>query len=546
MEVPPDPGIGDFAYPCFSFSKVLKKPPGEIAVLFVKEIGTIEKMEVSADSGYLNFKIDYGTLASSTLPKILADKNNYAQYPARSEKIILEHTSANPNGPFHVGRARNPIIGDTLARILRKAGYPVEVQYWVNDMGKQVAILAWGVQNIDEAELPGVDRDKKDHILVRYYQEAYKRMEKDPSVEDDITALIQAYERGDKEELRKVKEPTGEILSGMTGSLEKLNIFVDRFVWESESVLDGTVEKVIEKLKTADITKEEDGAFYLDLESFDIGGKTSRFVFTRSDGTSLYTTRDLAYHSKKLSECDIAINILGEDHKLQSKQLQIALNILETPIVPDVVFYSFVSLEEGKMSTRRGQVVYLDDLMDEAVGRALEEVKTRREDLPAEKMQEIAEMVGLGSIRYNIIRVQPEKKITFRWKDALNFEGNSAPFIQYAHARACSILRKAGIDVDSLHHNTELLKEPAEEALLRNIAKLPSLVSECARARKPHLLANYAHETASLFNQFYKNCPVINAELKELRDSRLALVLASSYCLAASLDLLGIDAPEQM
>jgi arginyl-tRNA synthetase len=403
MEIPPSSELGDFAYPCFALSKEMKKPPQAIAEMIKAELGELDHIDISAVNGYVNFKIEIGTLASETLPKILKSRFDYGRFPKRPEKIIVEHTSANPNGPFHVGRARNPIIGDTLTRILRRAGYEVEVQYWVNDMGKQVAILSWGVQNLPGADLPEVTSSKPDHNYVRYYQNAYQTMEDNPEVEKDIQGLIQAYERGDEDELRKVREPCEQVLNGMVESLNRINIFIDRYVWESEGVLDGTVDKIISKLKTSDISKDENGSLYLDLDHFDLGGKNSRFVYTRSDGTSLYTTRDLAYHLKKLRECDISINILGEDHKLQSKQLEIALKILKTKILPEVVFYSFVSLEEGKMSTRRGQVVYLDDLMDEAVARARKEVELRRKGLDSEQMKRMSEDVGLGAIRYNII-----------------------------------------------------------------------------------------------------------------------------------------------
>jgi arginyl-tRNA synthetase len=555
MEVPPTSELGDFAFPCFALVKELKKTPQQIAELLKDTMESIEAMKVSSVNGYLNFKIDLPILVKNTLPVILKSAASYGKSPDRGERIILEHTSANPNGPFHVGRARNPIIGDTLARVLRNAGYEVEVQYWVNDMGKQAAILGWGVSNIQESDLPEALSDKKDHELVRYYQSSYKLMAENSDIENEITKLIQEYERGNKEELEKLRKPCESVLSGMVESLERLNIFVDKFVWESESVLSGTVDEVIEKLKGAELCRDEDGAKYLDLESYDIAGKTSRFVFTRSDGTSLYTTRDLAYHSKKLQECDIAINILGEDHKLQAKQLQIALTIMGLENLPEVVFYSFVSLEEGKMSTRRGNVVYLDDLMEEAVSRARQEVEKRREDLSEDLKADIASAVGLGAIRYNIIRVQPEKKITFKWKDALNFEGNSAPFIQYSHARACSILRKSreeegnddgGIDAQLENYNLDLLSSPSEDELIRNLAKLPSLIKECARTRKPHNIAAYAYKTAALFNQFYKDCPVLTAESKDLRNSRLALVEATKWCLANTLEILGIGAPEQM
>ena len=259
--------------------------------------------------------------------------------------------------------------------------------------------------------------------------------------------------------------------------------------------------------------------------------------------SSSHTTRDVAYHLYKLAHCDQAINVLGEDHRLESKQLAVALELLGARRLPEALFYSFVSLPEGKMSTRRNRVVYLDDLIDEAVERAFEEVKKRRSDLSEERMRQIAEVVGVGALRYNVIRVQPEKQIVFKWEEALNFEGNSAPFIQYSHARCCSILAKSELYRD---WSGEALTAPVEADLARVLARYPEMVLEAASGRRPHLVAAYAHECAATLNQFYKACPVLKAETEELRNDRLAIVDASRWVLRNALTLLGIAAPEEM
>ena len=275
-----------------------------------------------------------------------------------------------------------------------------------------------------------------------------------------------------------------------------------------------------------------------------MSGRNTKFFFTRSDGTTLYATRDVAYHLWKAKHADILINVLGEDHKLEAKQVEIALKLIGAETIPKAVFYSFVTLPGGKMSTRRGRVVYLDDLIDEAVARAFEEVKKRRgNELTEEKIKHIAKLVGLGSIRYNILKIQPEKDIVFKWEDALNFEGYSAPFIQYAHARASSILRKmpspGKVDVKPLTHQQEI-------ALVKLLARFPGVVREACGNNRPNLVANYLYDLAAQFNQFYRDCPVIKAENKKLRDARLALVQATSITLRNGLYLLGISAPEEM
>ncbi|MBM4237673.1 MAG: arginine--tRNA ligase, partial [Euryarchaeota archaeon] len=280
----------------------------------------------------------------------------------------------------------------------------------------------------------------------------------------------------------------------------------------------------------------------LNLEEFGIHGRDTKFFFTRSDGTTLYTTRDMAYHLDKFRRADHLINVLGEDQKLGMAHLAATLRILGVDRLPENVFYSFVSLPEGRMSTRKGRVVTLDDLIDEAEERALEEVKKRRLDLPEERMNEIAKDIGRGAIRYNIIRVQAEKSIVFRWEEALNFEGNSAPFVQYAHARACSILRKAGDYRPAIEPS--MLDDEFEKRLVRVLARFPGVVRECGEKRKIHVMPGYGHEAASAFNQFYTYVPVLRAG--ERREARLALVEASMWVLRNCLGTMGLGAPEEM
>lgn len=558
LETPP-PGLGDLALPCFSFSRVLKKSPGEIAES-LKERLAGELYMVDAKGPYLNFTYRTEELLRSTLQVLSERREDYGHLPEREGFVIVEHTSANPNGPFHVGRARNPILGDSIVRILRAAGWKVEAQYWVNDMGKQVMTLVWGVKNIPEEELPEPERDKPDHLYVRYYQEAYRRIEEGKVPEERINHMLREYERaleeGDVKRLinhpmdsptraEEVKEIVEVVLKGMDSSLRRLGVVVDRYVYESQVVEDGTLKRVIEMLKKSKRARREDGAWYLDFSDKPIHGKTRRFVFTRSDGSALYTTRDLAYHLWKLGRCTRALNILGEDHKLQSFYLREALKEIGSPHLPEVIFYSFVSLPEGKMSTRRGRVVYLDDLMDEAVRRAEEEVRKRREDLSDEEVSEIARAVGLGALRYNIVKVQPEKKIVFRWEEALSFDGFSVPFIQYSHARACSILRKAGKTVLPEPDMAEQYRERGEIELLRAISKLPGAVWEAAEKATPHMIAHTSYEIAKTFNEFYRDLPVLKAP-EDVRDARLALVWAAKVALASSLNMLGIEAPERM
>ena len=545
LETPPSPEMGDLSFACFPLSKIVKKPPSDVAKDIANKVSPKEWIDhTDASGGYVNFFINVERLVSHTIDVILMQDKTYGSLEKKQKKVIVEHTSANPNGPLHVGRARNPILGDTLVRIYRYTGYDVESQFYVDDLGKQVAILAWGVKNIKPETLPKTDRDKPDHLLVRFYQQAYKLMSENKEVAKEINEIVKLCERGDEETIRMVRDAFEPALQGIKQSLAELDIHFDRFVPESQFVKDKSVDEVVEALKKTEYTGKEDGAWYIDLKPFGVSGRNTKFFFTRSDGTTLYATRDVAYHLWKAKHADILINVLGEDHKLEAKQVEIALKLIGAKTIPKAVFYSFVTLPGGKMSTRRGRVVYLDDLIDEAVARAFEEVKKRRgNELTEEKIKHIAKLVGLGSIRYNILKIQPEKDIVFKWEDALNFEGYSAPFIQYAHARASSILRKmpspGKVDVKPLTHQQEI-------ALVKLLARFPDVIKEACGNNRPNLIANYLYDLAAQFNQFYRDCPVIKAENKKLRDARLALVQATSITLRNGLYLLGISAPEEM
>lgn len=545
LEQPPKE-LGDFAFPCFSLAPQAKKAPQAIAEQIANAIPSHDIIEnIEPKAGYVNFFLSIEYLIHSTLSLIQEMDETYGHLEKNHHSVIIEHTSANPNGPLHVGRARNPIIGDTLVRLYKAAGYNVDSQFYLDDMGKQVALLTWGIHHKTKKTPPKPSVDKADHHMVWYYQQAHDLMKEKPEVEVEVQELIRKSELGDKETLTQMKEAYQPVLEGINESLHRINISIDTYIPESTFVKDRSVETVVQQLQQTKHAATDDGAWYLNLESFGVKGRSTRFYFTRHDGTTLYATRDIAYHLWKATQADTLVNILGEDHKLESKQVQIALKLLQSPTMPQPVFYAFVSLPEGKMSTRRGRVVYLDDLINDCVQRAYEEVKKRRgEELTPQQMQTIAEQVGTGAVRYNIIKVQPEKDIVFKWEDALNFEGNAVPFIQYAHARACSILNKSTERITSQH--TPNYQHLSEIDLVKQLAHLPMTIAEAVNSNRPHLLSLYVFETASLFNQFYRDCPVIKEQDKHLRQSRLQLVNSTRIVLRNCLNLLGISAPQEM
>ena len=538
----PDEAMGDLAFACFVYAKRMQQAPDVIASRLAPLIPRSRFItSATATGGYVNLRVNPLALASETFGALRTAGEGYGAGEPRKDRVLLEHTSVNPTGPIHVGRARNPIIGDSLARILRKAGFPLSTEYLVNDVGRQMVLLYWGVTHLKPADVTASESAKEDHALLPYYVKANELAENDPKVNQEVEALIRRFEGGDADLTKAISAVSRRILSGILQTLKTIGVAFDRFFWESDLILQGKIGPVIERLKALPQVQQEDGAFYIDMAAFGVKGRETKWFLTKRDGTSLYPTRDIGYHLDKFTRCDVAVTVLGENHRLEYEQLCTALKLLGER-TPEALFYSYVVLPEGKMATRRGRIVAMDDLIEEAVTRAQEEVRKRRPDLPESRMREIAEAVGIAALRYNIVRVQPEKKITFRWEEALNFEGNSAPFLQYAHARTRGILAKAG---GFEAGDPALLTHPQEGLLVKFLAKFPHVIGRAAVGRRPHELATFTYEIAAQFNLFYRDCPVLTAD-PPLRAARLGLVDGTRIVLQGALECLGLPAPGEM
>lgn len=525
----------------FKLASLYKQNPKELATRIVSAIKIPDSSyvgEVSASGPYINFHASRHYL-NKTVAAVLEEKEKFG-CGAPKNKILLEHTSANPNGPLHVGHIRNSIIGDTLARILRRAGYDVEVQYYVNDMGRQIAVVSWACERFE------LDLSKKsDSAIANVYIKANAELDKNPDYVKEIDAIMEKVETGDVSTIDSFDKAVSLAISGIKETLLRLNVVHDSFVNESSFLKSGAVHNVVEKVKATGRTRTDKGALVVDLSDY---GFEKTLVIQRSNGTSLYTTRDLAYHEWKARQADRIIDVLGADHKLISGQLKATLNAIGVK-EPEIVIFEFVSLPEGSMSTRRGQFISADELFDRVTESALEQVDARRPETSYEFKKQVAEIVGIGAVRYDIVRVSPEKSTVFNWKEALDFEKQGAPYIQYSHARACNILEKAKEEVaweSSTEIEPSLLVEDTEIDLIKKMAMFDNIIDIGARELKPYVLAIYARELADAFNQFYRFVPVIAAEDENVRAARLALVDCAKIVLANSLDTLGIAAPESM
>jgi len=544
----------DLAFPVHRLAAAARRPPPEVASALAAAVPRdLALPEVFAEGAYVNFRVDPRELVRSTLSLALELGPQYGRGASAGGSVCVEHTSANPTGPFHIGRVRNAIIGDSLARVVRAAGAPVTTQYYVDDMGRQSAMITWlwttprteWPAPVREAvDAPGATSEKADHRRGRPYPALSAYLKQHPETAELVSGLVRRIEAGDAPPEHAAI--AREVLEGMLASLGRLNIRFDEFVWESQFVRDGSVGRVLERLRAGPhAVREENGAWAIDARTYGLPKESDRVVFQRADGTSLYATRDVAYHLAKFDRFERVVDVLGQDHRLHARTLEAFLaEIGETRRPAFVLYQDITAPEGGRMSTRSGSAVWLDDLLDEARDRARKEVLARREDLSAAEVETVAEAVATGAVRFHVLRVAPDKPVKFRWEEALSFEGRSGPFVQYAYARASSVLRKGEATAPPYPFEPERLSHPDELALVRVLSRWPGTVAYAARSSHVHTLAGYAHELADQFNRFYHAVPVLASGAE--RTSRIALVAAVRQTLGNALDLLGVVALETM
>ncbi len=545
----------DAAVALHRFGKALEAQPDQLAADLAGEFPIRSPLEsVESNGAYLNFRADPSWLARRTLELVFTRGPKYGHRSGSTSPVCVEHTSANPTGPFHVGRVRNAIIGDTLARILRAVGSPVTTQYYVDDIGRQSAMITWIWSKPRSAWPEEIERsvageatvssEKPDHALGRPYPHVSKYLKEHPDAAQEVAELTRRLELGTAPP--EHQQLARSILDGMLQSLARLSISFDEMVWESSFLTDGSVGRVVERLQSSPrAVTEENGAAAIDASVYGLPKDSEHIVFRRSDGTSLYPTRDVAYHLAKFARFPLAIDVLGQDHLLHAKTLDVLLQEIGESRRPEYLLYQYVTAPQGgKMSTRGGSAVYLDDLLEEAVERARAAVRERREDLTPAEVDSIAEKVACGGVRYLIARVAADKAVAFRWDDALTFEGRTGPFIQYSYARASSLLRKVAPDATAGAFDPDQLTAAEETSLVKAISRFPSMLVHAAQTRHIHTLAGYAYSLAEAFNRFYQTVPVLKSTAPKA--SRIALVAATRQTLGNALELLGMERLETM
>lgn len=533
VEVPPDSAMGDYAVPCFHLAKQLKKAPQQIALELAPLFKAAWLDKVEANGPYINFFIKKSCLFEDVIEEIQKKKGNYGSSGEGKGKIALvEHTSINPNASPHVGRARNALIGDAIVRLMRFQGYKTDVHYFVNDVGKQIAMLVLGAGK----KKPAFSR------LLKLYIDINKKIKAKPELEKDVFELLNKLENGDKAVRKRFRDIVDTCIKGQAKILAELGIKYDSFDYESEYLWNNKAKNAIELLKkTGRLSEDEEGRYVLNQEEYKLPLKAPFLVLTRADKTSLYPLRDIAYtmDKAKIAE-DMNVIVLGEDQKLYFQQLAAALGLLKVK-APVPVHYSFVLLSDGRMSTRQGSVVLLEDFMKEAVEKAEKEIKKRHGKINEKTAKDIA----YGAVKYAVLKVSNEKNVVFDWGSALSFEGETGPYMQYTYARARSILRKAGKLPSRADYS--LLAEESEKRLVSLLRAFPDAVGSSLSHFRPSMLAKSLLELSQAFNEFYHSCQCLSEDIEpKLRDARLLLVSSASIVLKTGLFLLGINAPEKM
>ncbi len=522
----------------------------ELAAQVAAYLGTPQGFEkVEAVNGYLNIYFLQSAYAEQVINTVLNEGENFGRGAHRNERVMVEFSQPNTHKAFHVGHLRSAILGDVISRLLDFAGFSVVRANYPGDIGLHVIKWLWCYMNFHRGEKPISDITR---WMGDIYAEANRRLEENPELESEVRALYARWDRRDPEIVALWEETRQWSLNGFEEIYRQLDIHFDVYYFNSQVEHPG--KEIVHELIAKGIAVDErpEGPVVVKLDEL-LGLKNEKYrvlVVLRSDNTALYATEDLALAKKKFSDYpDLSRSYYVVDVR-QSLHFQQVFKTLELAGYEwatrcQHIPYELVILPGNVvMASREGTVVLLEDLIREATARALAVVREKNPDLSEEVKQKIAQAVGIGAIKYPMLARENTKVVTFDWQSALDFNGQAAPYIQYAYVRAGSILRKAGRPLPEEGKVTEPLT-PQEVELINLISRLPAEVQRSANELRPLWIATYAYELAKAFNDFYTQCPVLQAE-EAVRNFRLRLTAATRQAIANSLTLLGITAPQAM
>ena len=539
IEVPPNKDMGDFAFPCFKLAKVFRKAPNMIAAELSEKIeakGVISN--VTPLGGYINFFVNKSQLAETVIKDVFTKKEKYGHSDLGKDKtIVIDFSSPNIAKPFHIGHIRTTVIGNALYKIYDSQGYNTVRINHLGDYGTQfgkliVAFKLWGNKEAVEANpIPE---------LLKLYIQFHDEAEKHPEMEDEARAWFTKLENGDKEAKELWQWFRDESLKEFARVYDLLDIEFDSY--NGESFYSDKMDRVIDIIKDKGLLQESQGTNIVDLEEYNMPPA----LITKNDGSTLYMTRDLAaaLYRKENYDFEKCIYVVGSQQSLHFQQLFKVLELVGFEWAKDMVHVPFgmVALEEGTMSTRKGRVVFLEDVLKQAIEKTKETMLAKNPN--ALNVDEIAKQVGVGAVVFQELSNSRIKDYTFSWSRTLSFEGETGPYVQYTHARCCAVLRKAEEEVTT-DINYELLNDVDSAEVLKVIASFNKTILNAMRKNEPHIITRFVLDLAQAFNKFYHDNSIL-VEDAELRKARLALVCATRQALENGLKLLGMQAPERM
>ncbi len=532
----PKQEFGDYALPCFNLVKEFKKNPNELANEIAKKIKS-KYFTVSVVGGYINFKINKEILVGQTIKEILKKKDNYGKGSKKNEKIMVEYSQPNTHKEFHIGHLRNTVIGNALVNILRFNGYNVVAANYINDTGTHVSYVLWIYNKFYRNKEPKKD---KNEWLGKLYVEARKKVEDNPEFKKDIDLITKKLENKDKYYTSLWKKTRQYSLEDFSEIYRTLNVKFDAWFYDYQLI--EKTKHIIKELLEKKIIYESEGALIVDLEKYGL----HKTIIQKSDGTIVYLAKDFALAKEKFTrfKIDKSLHVVGVEQRLHFQQLFKILELYGFKQAKNCyhLAYELVNLSKGKMSARSGNIVTFHEFYDELLRHAIAETGKRNKELNKSKVEKIANNVALSAMKFTMLNQDINKVITFDMKEALSFEGDTGPYLQYTYARASSILRKGKLKGKI---NFSLLKEEKEIEIVKKLYNFQNLIDSISKNYQIQELTHYMIELAQLFNEFYHSYNVLKAEGK-LRNARLALVLCVREVLNSCLNLIGIESLERM
>ena len=538
IEVPPRPEMGDYAFPCFQLAKVMRKAPNMISGELAENINKDGFEKVEQLGPYVNFFVDKGVFSKNTIEKVLEEGDNYgASNIGEGKNVCVEYSSPNIAKPFHVGHLFTTAIGNALYKMYKKEGYNAIGINHLGDWGTQFGKLISAYHRWVDEEALEADPIKE---LLRIYVKFHDEAEKDPSLEDEGRAYFKALENGDPEAEALWKRFRDLSLKEFERVYDILGVNFDSY--NGEAFYNDKMDVVVNELKEKKLLVESNGAQVVMLEDYNM----PPCIVLKADGASIYATRDLAaaMYRKKTYDFYKSIYVVGTPQALHFKQVFKVLELAGHEWANDCVHVGFglVKFADRKLSTRKGEVVLLDDLIRESVEKTLEVINEKNPEL--ENKEEVAKKIGVGAVIFTYLKNSREKDIVFDWKEILSFDGETGPYVQYAYARAKSILRRAEGISKEVDYSKLASKEEFE--LVKTLDNFKNQILLALDKLEPSIVTRYTIEVAKAFNKFYNAHSILNLEDEVLKATRLKLVEASAQVIKNGLDLLGIDVVEKM